>query len=146
MKICVPTENDTGLEAAVSGHFGRAPYFAFVDSESRKVDFVANLDAGHLRGRCRGAALAADGHPEAVLASGMGHGAFDLLRSGGARIYLTSHARLVDAVDGYLHGKAAEMTEGEAIGHHHAGRSAEHHRTGAGHGGGCCGGHREDRR
>lgn len=140
MKICVPTESDSGIDAAVSAHFGRAPFFAFVDSASKAVEFVANRETGHDRGRCRGAALAAKGHPDAVAASGMGSGAFDLLRSRGARVYLSNESRLEEVVDAVLAGKSPEMNE--AMGHHHAGRSARgHHGEGHGgaHGTGCCG-------
>ena len=27
MKICVPTENDRGMEAIAASHFGSAPFF-----------------------------------------------------------------------------------------------------------------------
>lgn len=140
MKICVPTESDSGLDATVSGHFGRAPYFAFIDSETKNVEFVANSRSAARSGRCGGAALAAEGHPEAVLAAGMGHGAFDLLTAGGARIYLSTGGRLGEAVDAFLAGNAAELTEEQAAGHHHGGETHHHHA-----GGGCCQGHGEHR-
>lgn len=138
MKICVPTEDNKGLEAQVSGHFGRAPYFAFIDSETKEVEFVVNGDTGHDHGRCVGAALAAEKRPEVVITSGMGKGAFALLRSSGARVFRTEKVRLADAVDGFAGGSAPELISPEAAGHHHAGQ----HSPGAHeHGGGCCGGH-----
>lgn len=130
MRICVPTESDSGLDAAVSAHFGRAPFFAFVDSASKQVEFIANREAGHDRGSCGGAALALRGNPDAVAASGMGHGAFDLLRSRGAHIYLSSALRLEEAVDSVVGGKSPEMSESEALGHHHAGPTAHAHHGG----------------
>lgn len=139
MRICVPTENDDGLGATVSAHFGRAPFFAFVDSTSKKVEFVANRQTGHDQGRCLGAALAVRGRPDAVAASGMGQGAFDLLRSRGAQIYLSRELRLEEAVDSVVAGTSPEMQE--AMGHHHAGRTERGHHGGEhGHGAGCYGG------
>jgi len=141
MRICVPTESDSGLDAPVSAHFGRAPYFAFVESASKQVEFVENRETGQDRGRCLGAALAVQGRPDAVAASGMGQGAFDLLRSSGARVYLSKEPRLEEVVDALIAEKSPEMTTSEAMGHHHAGHSAQsHHDGGTGHGGGCCGG------
>lgn len=129
MKICVPTENDVGLEASVSRHFGRAPYFAYVDSDTRNIEFVPNGETRHDHGRCVGAALAAEAHPEVVLAPGMGQGAFDLLRSSGARIYLTGEANLGDALDNFTAGRAGEVTDSGAMRHHHA---AHKHKGGGG--------------
>ena len=141
MRICVPTESDDGLNAPVSAHFGRAPFFAFVDSASKGVEFVVNSETGHDHGRCGGAALAVQGRPDAVAASGMGQGAFELLRSSGARVYLSKEPRLEEVIDAILAGASPEMTESEAMGHHHAGHSAQgDHGGGHGHGGGCCGG------
>ncbi|HUX19905.1 MAG TPA: NifB/NifX family molybdenum-iron cluster-binding protein [Spirochaetia bacterium] len=135
MKICVPTEDKNGLEAQVSGHFGRAPYFALVDSETKAVEFVVNGETGHEHGRCVGAALAVEMKPEVVLTAGMGRGAFDLVRSGGARVFRTEGLNLSDALEGFTQGNAPELVSSEAAGHHHAGQEAH------GHGGGCCGGH-----
>lgn len=137
MKICVPTEDKNGLDAQVSGHFGRAAYFAFVDSETKEVEFVVNGDTGHDHGTCVGAALAVEMKPEAVLTSGMGRGAFDLLRSAGARVFRTDEMKLADALNGFTAGQTPELVSSDAAGHHHA----EH--EGHGQGGGCCGGHAE---
>ena len=37
MKICLPTLEDTGLEAALCGHFGQAPFFTLVDADTNQV-------------------------------------------------------------------------------------------------------------
>ena len=138
MKICVPTEDEKGLEATVSGHFGRAAYFAFVDSQTKEVEFILNTDTGHDHGRCTGAALAASKRPEAILTSGMGRGAFDLLTSYGAHVYRVPGAKLGEAIDGFAGGSAEELVSSESAGHHHEGGA--HHSHGSG---GCCGGHAE---
>ncbi len=139
MKICIPTEDEKGLEATVSGHFGRAAYFAFVDSETKAVEFVMNTDTGHDHGRCTGAALAASKRPEAVLTSGMGQGAFKLLTSYGAHVYRAPGAKLGEAIDGFASGSAEELVSSEAAGHHHEGKAHHAHHS---HGnGGCCGNH-----
>ena len=135
MKICVPTEDEKGLDALISGHFGRAPYFAFVDSETKSVEFIKNSDTDHDHGRCTGAALAAANRPEAVLTAGMGRGAFDLFTSSGARIYRAAGAHLAEAIDSFTAGASMELGSAEAAGHHHEGGT--HHA----HGAGCCGEH-----
>ncbi len=37
MRIAIPAEEDGGLESNVSGHFGRARYFVFVDVEDNEI-------------------------------------------------------------------------------------------------------------
>ncbi|MDV3103513.1 NifB/NifX family molybdenum-iron cluster-binding protein [Thermococcus waiotapuensis] len=37
MRIAIPAEDGGGLESNVSGHFGRAKYFVFVDVEDKEI-------------------------------------------------------------------------------------------------------------
>ena len=39
-RIIIPVEDESGLEAHLAEHFGRAPYFALVDFENGKVTAV----------------------------------------------------------------------------------------------------------
>ena len=42
MKICIPTNTDSGTESTISGHFGSAPFFMIVDTESLGCRAVVN--------------------------------------------------------------------------------------------------------
>jgi predicted Fe-Mo cluster-binding NifX family protein len=63
MKICIPTHGDEGLEAAVAGHWGRAPFFTLVDAAVEalrrgavRILGVGESCSGHhgeVGGRCR---------------------------------------------------------------------------------------------
>ena len=35
MKICIPTETNSGKEAMVYGHFGSAPFFTIFDTANK---------------------------------------------------------------------------------------------------------------
>ena len=50
MKICFPTTNLQGLESQVYGHFGSAPGFVIVDTETRTVEEINNHDLHHAHG------------------------------------------------------------------------------------------------
>lgn len=50
MLACIPTEDDTGLEARICGHFGSAPFFTLVDTESRAIRIVSNGNTHHAHG------------------------------------------------------------------------------------------------
>ena len=49
MKICVPTMGSGGLNGQISSHFGRAPNFTIVDSDSDEVVILDNT-AEHFGG------------------------------------------------------------------------------------------------
>lgn len=137
MKICVPTENDNGLEAPVSRHFGMAPYFAFVDSETRQAEFVRNSARGHAAGRCRAVDLVAEHRPDAVLTAEIGPGAFDTLHAAGRPIYRAADGRLDAALTSLAEGRTPEIAREEAVGHSH--REGLHRHAGHGQAGGCGG-------
>ena len=42
MKICIPTEDNRGLDSRISGHVGRAPYHCIVDTVSESIEMRAN--------------------------------------------------------------------------------------------------------
>ena len=48
MKLCMPTLDDQGLAAELSGHFGGAPRLTLLDSESGDA---SALKAGHTNGK-----------------------------------------------------------------------------------------------
>jgi predicted Fe-Mo cluster-binding NifX family protein len=39
-RVCIPTEEGKGMESKVSNHFGRAPYFAFIDIEGDEITSI----------------------------------------------------------------------------------------------------------
>jgi len=47
MKICFPVKEDKGLSSTIFGHFGSAPMFLVVDSESGEVTPLINEDKDH---------------------------------------------------------------------------------------------------
>lgn len=38
MRVAVSADDDRGLEAVVSSHFGRCPYYVLVDLEEQEVE------------------------------------------------------------------------------------------------------------
>jgi len=51
MIIVFPTQENNGIESPVFGHFGSAPHFIVVDSESNAVEAVVNTDKDHQHGQ-----------------------------------------------------------------------------------------------
>ena len=44
MRICIPTVDNQGFQAPVSGHFGHTPYYTVFDTETRQVSVVSNQE------------------------------------------------------------------------------------------------------
>ncbi|NIP83283.1 MAG: hypothetical protein GWM90_30290 [Gemmatimonadetes bacterium] len=116
MKLCIPTTSDEGLAAPVSGHFGRAPFYSFVDTESGAVDAVPN--PGHEAVHPPDLVL---GHtPGAVAVRGMGRGAYRRLSERGVRVLATGERDVESTLRAYRAGELKELDESElhAGGHH----------------------------
>jgi predicted Fe-Mo cluster-binding NifX family protein len=117
MKICIPTHGDEGLEAAVAGHWGRAPFLTLLDTESGEVRVLAN--APHGEGRCAPTAPLEDHGVEAILCSGVGRRAVAALEAAGIRVLVTEAERVDAAVAALRAGAVRVLGADEACGGHH---------------------------
>ncbi len=87
MKICFPVQHDAGIESAVYNHFGSAPCFVVVDSETNTVGTINNKDQHHVHGACN-PLKALDGKEiDAVIVGGIGAGALTRLNQAGIKVY-----------------------------------------------------------
>jgi predicted Fe-Mo cluster-binding NifX family protein len=94
MRICVPTETNEGPDAAVSRHFGKAPFFSVIDSTTGEVEAVANNHVDHQHGQCDPVGQLSKLHPDAVVVAGIGGTALGRLATAGIPTYLTSASTL----------------------------------------------------
>ena len=86
MKICIPVEKDEGIDSAVYGHFGSAPYFLIYDMESKSAEVIENSNQHHSHGTCNPLGAISEKNVGAVITGGMGMGA---VQSFGNRMRLT---------------------------------------------------------
>jgi predicted Fe-Mo cluster-binding NifX family protein len=89
MRLLIPTADPHGLEAHLSGHFGRAPFYAVADTETGTVQTVANPSVGHGHGECvpAGGAFGPGGF-DAVVCQGIGQGAIARLAAAGIPVFV----------------------------------------------------------
>ena len=105
MLIAIPTMDDRGLESEVSMHFGRAPFFTFVeveDGEIRDVDVVRVPFEGHGPGDLPSFIREHGGH--VVIAYGMGPRAVEFFERLGIKVVLGASGKVGDVVRAYLGG------------------------------------------
>ncbi|WP_297438092.1 NifB/NifX family molybdenum-iron cluster-binding protein [Thermococcus sp.] len=104
MRIAIPTEDDRGLESRVSGHFGRARYFVFVDVEDNEIKGVEVVEVPfkeHGPGDLPDFIKEHGG--KVVLAYGMGGKAVGYFRESGVEVITGAHGKVRDVVEAFIH-------------------------------------------
>jgi predicted Fe-Mo cluster-binding NifX family protein len=114
MRICIPTSNTDGWDSQVAHHFGRAVHFAVVDTETYVVEFVDNQGRHHHGGKVTPAMTLLDMGLDAVICSGMGPRAVDILRGGGLDVLVGTGDSLREMFDQFEAGSLAEGDENTA--------------------------------
>jgi predicted Fe-Mo cluster-binding NifX family protein len=98
MKICIPTTDDRGLAASASGHFGHAPYFALVDTESGGLHVIRNPGCHQHPQECHHVDVLAAHDVNAVACEGMGRRAVSALRAAGIEVLAPAHGTVAEIV------------------------------------------------
>lgn len=87
MKICFPTKNLSGLDSMVYEHFGTAPGFVIVETDTLEVEEVQNADLHHAHGMCQPLKALGGRQVNAVAVGGIGAGALMKLQAGGVTVF-----------------------------------------------------------
>ena len=111
MKVAVPVDEYQGLASQVYGHFGSAPRFVLVDSETMAVQALDNPNAVHEHGQCNPMRSLGAARPEAVLVAGIGMGAVMGLRQAGIRVWRAPQGTVGDVVRLFNKGELAELVD-----------------------------------
>jgi predicted Fe-Mo cluster-binding NifX family protein len=121
MKICFPVQKDEGIQSAVYNHFGSAPMFVVVDTETNSLTTINNQDQHHSHGACNPMKALDNQKVDAIVVGGIGAGALTRLNQMGIRVH-RSQAETVSANMGLFNTQSLpELTVQ-----------------------GCCGGHSKD--
>jgi len=114
-KIVIPVEDANGLNAKLSQHFGRAPYFAAVElDENGKVlnlQMVPNKSE-HFGGMGKPPEIIMSLKPNAVITYGMGFRALNMFQSANVAVLQTSKDFVKDVIEAYNRDELVELTEG----------------------------------
>jgi len=102
MRLLIPTTDTNGAGALMSGHFGRAPYYAVADTDTGTVVVVANPSVSHGHGECVPASgVFGDGGFDAVVCQGIGRGAIARLAQAGVPVYVHDGPDVASAIDAF---------------------------------------------
>lgn len=103
MKVCIPTSGRGGLEDMVCEHFGRAPTFTVVDTESSSVSVVQNTSE-HMGGTGKPPEQIAGTGSKVLVCSGLGPKAIGMFESFGIDVFVGAQGTVKDAVELWLQG------------------------------------------
>jgi len=117
MKVCI-TARGEGLAAEVDPTFGRAAYFAFVDTDTQEVESVANVPGAHGAG-VQAAQTVADKGATVVITGSVGPNAYQGLDAAGIEMYTGATGTVEEALKSFQSGKLARS--GGATGARHGG-------------------------
>ena len=115
MRIVVPVVDEKGMNALLSEHFGRAPFFAVVDINEKGevvgVKTISNVSE-HFRGSGQRADFILQLKPNAIITCGMGPRGLNIYQSVRVAV-LRANANMVrEVIAAYSKDELEELTEG----------------------------------
>ena len=122
VRIVIPTLDESGLDAQLSEHFGRAPYFAVVDldEDGRVTDqrTITN-DSEHFGGVGLPPDRILQLKPNALITYGMGPKALTIFQNAKVAVLRTNANTVKEVVAAYNKNELEELTEGCHEARHH---------------------------
>ncbi|MEW6585432.1 MAG: NifB/NifX family molybdenum-iron cluster-binding protein [Nitrospirota bacterium] len=124
MKICFPVAAPNGLASEVYGHFGSAPSFIVVETDTNAVKSIQNRDEHHVHGACNPVKALNNEKVDAIVVGGIGMGALMKLQQSGIKVLQAQALTVRDNIALLNAGGLPEFT-------------SQHTCAGHGHGDGC---------
>jgi predicted Fe-Mo cluster-binding NifX family protein len=118
MHICIPITEDKGLKSQVSAHFGSAPAFTIVDTDSGACRAIINNNQHHGHGMCSPLASLQGERIDSMIVGGIGMGALHKLEAAKIRVYYSTLATVEETVAAFKAGKLNLVTAETACSHH----------------------------
>jgi predicted Fe-Mo cluster-binding NifX family protein len=127
MKICFPVQQDEGLGSTVFNHFGSAPAFVVVDTDSNSVATISNRDQHHVHGACNPMKALDNQKVDAVVVGGIGAGALTRLNQLGIKVYRAQSPKITENIELIAERKLPELTVQGCCGGHGSADGCAHH-------------------
>ena len=112
MRLIIPVNDDSGLNAQICSHFGRTPYFAVIDLDEKGQILKQSAVSSSGEHFCEGINFISNLKPDFMIAHGMGQRVIFNLQNAGIRILRTTANIVNDAIKQYTKGELEELTEG----------------------------------
>ena len=115
VRMVIPVLDESGLNARLSEHFGRAPYFAVIELDSNgsvlKQRAVPNVSE-HFGGSGRPPDRILQLEPDAIVTYGMGPRALTIFQNAKVAVLRATTNTVKEVIVAYNKGQLEELTEG----------------------------------
>jgi predicted Fe-Mo cluster-binding NifX family protein len=118
MQICIPVVEDKGLESRVSAHFGSAPAFMIVDTETGACRAIGNTDSHHQHGMCQPLAALAGHAVDSIVVGGIGMGALMKLQAANINVFHADRQTVGETLEAFRAGTLRAVDAQSACGQH----------------------------
>lgn len=116
MKICIPTEDDSGLESRLFDHLGSAPFYTMIDLDGGGVEVVRNRDCGESSRPLHYIKEFKSQQIDAVVCLGVGRRAFAALQHVGIQVLVPAERSVSDVVTAVREGRTNPLSANQARG------------------------------
>ncbi len=120
-RIVIPTEDNNGLNAKLSEHFGRAPYFTIIDldesNEILNIQVIPNTSE-HFGGFGLPPDRILQFRPNALITYGIGPRALNIFQEAKVAVLKANSYIVKEVIEAYKEDKLQELTEGCRRAHH----------------------------
>lgn len=121
MRICIPIQEDKGLDSIVYNHFGSAPFFLIYDLEKEEMKVIENEDLHHAHGMCQPLKALGGETVEAILVGGIGAGALMKLNNQGVSAYRVTDGTALQNIERLKRNELAVFSVNNSCNHHDCG-------------------------
>ena len=104
MHICIPVIRDKGLESRVCEHFGSAPVFMIVDTETGTCRPIVNHNAHHGHGMCQPLSALGSEAIDGFVVGGVGRRALERLRESEIQVLQAEHGTVGETLAAFKAG------------------------------------------
>jgi predicted Fe-Mo cluster-binding NifX family protein len=118
MNICIPVDEDKGLRSQACAHFGSAPAFMIVDTDSGSCRAIPNNNQHHGHGMCMPLQSLRGEHIDGMVVGGIGMGALNKLNAVNIQVYISELATVAETVAAFKAGTLRLMQPNMACAHH----------------------------
>jgi predicted Fe-Mo cluster-binding NifX family protein len=118
MNICIPVNEDKELQSEVCAHFGSAPAFMIVDTDSGSCRAIPNQNQHHGHGMCTPLASLQGERIDGMVVGGIGMGALNKLKAASIRVYASEHTTVAEIVAAFKAGTLKPMETDMACAQH----------------------------
>lgn len=118
MKVCIPVEENKGLDSIAYGHFGTAPFFLIYDTNNEEMKIIKNGDLHHEHGMCQPLKALNGEMVDAILVGGIGAGALMKLNHQGIRVYNVTNETAAKNIELLKNNQLGEFSVENSCNHH----------------------------